>query len=282
MPLILLGLTGAVLSVESELDRWLNPSLWQVVPSGRKLDYQAVLEQVRAQHPQVMAMRLPAHDDVAIEFSLPAGRLVYFDPYASRILGERRREQILLVRIHQFHTRLLAGAGGSYVMGTASLVLVLVSLTGLVLWWRARIFTLSGLRSARRFNFEAHHALGLYGAIFWLAIGTTGAMMTFEDVVDPAVHWLTHSAESRPPKLHSTTAAGRQPISIDEALRIARQALPEAKATLAAIAARPTDVLAVYMKHPEDRTPAGRSRVYLDQYSGRVLHVTDTRQVPLG
>jgi uncharacterized iron-regulated membrane protein len=36
------------------------------------------------------------------------------------------------------------------------------------------------------------------------------------------------------------------------------------------------------MKFPEDRTPAGRSRVVIDPYNGRVLWVQNTRQVPLG
>jgi uncharacterized iron-regulated membrane protein len=36
------------------------------------------------------------------------------------------------------------------------------------------------------------------------------------------------------------------------------------------------------MKYPEDRTPGGRSRVALDQHSGRVLAVINTRTAPTG
>jgi len=35
-------------------------------------------------------------------------------------------------------------------------------------------------------------------------------------------------------------------------------------------------------RFPEDRTPAGRSRVYLDQFSGKVLLAENTRTAPLG
>jgi uncharacterized iron-regulated membrane protein len=47
----------------------------------------------------------------------------------------------------------------------------------------------------------------------------------------------------------------------------------------------PGNPLAIYRilaKFPEDRTPAGRSRVYLDQFSGKVLLLENTRTAPLG
>ncbi|HEX4147469.1 MAG TPA: PepSY-associated TM helix domain-containing protein [Pirellulales bacterium] len=282
-PLVLLGMTGAVLSVETELDRWLNPGLWRVVPNGQKLDAQAALDYARSRFPAVLAMRLPPSDDLAIEFALPGNRLAYFDPYSGRMLGSRQRSDSPLVQIHQFHTRLLAGDWGSYVMGTASLGLVIVSLSGLVLWWPYRIWFFSAGARAKRLNFEAHNVLGLYVSLVWLVIGGTGAVLTFEAVVEPAVNWLTHAPDSRPPKLQSDSSrSGGKQISVIAALGTAREKLPEAQATLLALPVRATDVLVVYMKHPEDRTPAGRSRVYLDQFDGRVLHVTDTRQVPVG
>src|SRR5205814_3192884 len=48
------------------------------------------------------------------------------------------------------------------------------------------------------------------------------------------------------------------------------------------IPAAPTAVFRILMKFPEDRTPAGRSRVYLDQFTGAVLLVENTRTAPLG
>jgi len=42
---------------------------------------------------------------------------------------------------------------------------------------------------------------------------------------------------------------------------------------------RPVDVR---MQFPEDRTPAGRSRVFLDPFTGNVLSAWSTRTAPLG
>ena len=38
----------------------------------------------------------------------------------------------------------------------------------------------------------------------------------------------------------------------------------------------------ILKKFPEDRTPAGRSRAYVDQFSGKALLVESTRKAPLG
>ncbi len=35
-------------------------------------------------------------------------------------------------------------------------------------------------------------------------------------------------------------------------------------------------------RFPEDKTGAGRSRVHVDQYSGKVLRVVNSRELPLG
>jgi uncharacterized iron-regulated membrane protein len=36
------------------------------------------------------------------------------------------------------------------------------------------------------------------------------------------------------------------------------------------------------MKYPEDHTPAGRTNVFIDGYSGKVRMFTDARSAPLG
>ena len=48
------------------------------------------------------------------------------------------------------------------------------------------------------------------------------------------------------------------------------------------VRAEPTAVFRVWLRFPEDRTPAGRSRVSIDQFSGRAVLVENTRAAPLG
>lgn len=284
VPLLLLGLTGAVLTFENELDHALNPTLWSVAPGGQRLEWQAVLDRVRRKYPsdRVVALRLPTQETLSAEVSLASGLLVYCDPHDGAVRGARRRPEILMTRVHQFHTNLLLGAYGSRVMGVSALVLIVLSLTGIVLWWRAKIVAIRLRGPAKRLSFDGHSALGLYGLIFWMILGATGAVMTFEKVAEPVVYWVTRSRPVETPALKATIIAGAKPLSVDAVLGIAQTALPGAQTTLVTLPRQPAGVITAFMKFPEDRTPAGRSRVQIDPYRGRVLWINSTRQVPLG
>jgi uncharacterized iron-regulated membrane protein len=284
VPLTLLGLTGAVLTFENELDHALNPTLWSVAAGGRRLQWQTVVDRVRRKYPsdRVATLRLPPHETLSAEVALASGLLLYCDPHDGAIRGARRRSEILTARIHQFHTNLLVGEYGSLVMGLSALVLIVLSLSGIVLWWRARIVAIRLRGPAKRLSFDTHSALGLYGLIFWMILGATGAFMTFEKVAEPVVYRVTRSRPVVTPAFKATRIAGAKPLSVDAVLGIAEKALPGAQTTLVMLPRQPTGVFTAFLKFPEDRTPAGRSRIQVDPYSGRVLWSNSTRQVSLG
>ncbi|HWA99196.1 MAG TPA: PepSY-associated TM helix domain-containing protein [Pirellulales bacterium] len=284
VPLMLLGLSGSVVTFENEIDRALNPKLWLVETSGEPLARQALLDGVQRGFPNdaIAALRLPAGDDRAVEIALRSGMLVYADPYTGDVLGTRRRNEIVAARIHQFHTNLLLGPPGSWINGMAASVLVLLSLSGLWLWLWPKTAAIRWRGSGRRFFYDAHSATGLYGAALWIIVGFTGAIMNFEAIAQPALYWLTRTQGVDPPPLTSADANDGSALAADEIIDAARDALPGAAVTLLSLPKKSDDVFVVYMKFPEDRTPAGRSRVYVDQYSGKVLWVTNTRTVPWG
>ncbi|MEO7455357.1 MAG: PepSY-associated TM helix domain-containing protein, partial [Gemmatimonadaceae bacterium] len=55
-----------------------------------------------------------------------------------------------------------------------------------------------------------------------------------------------------------------------------------ARPTLVSFPAKDDQPLAVGMRFPEDRTPGGRSRVYVDAHRGVVLRADGTRGLPAG
>ncbi len=284
IPLALAALTGAFLVFENEIDRALNRDYWSVQPQTQRLPWQAVVEAAeRANtHEVATSLRLPAADDVAAEVSLKSGLQVSVDPYSGRVLGARRREQVLIVAVHQFHTKLLLGEWGSRIMGVSALALVILSFTGLVLWWRHRSFRIRWTGSWRRWGRDLHYGLGIVGLLAWLLLGLTGAGITFESIVRPALYYLTGSEPNVQPVVQSTPSAGTTRLTIDDAMAAAARALPEAETTVISIPNTPDGTFMAFMKFPEDHTPAGRSRVILDQYSGRALWVENSRTAALG
>jgi uncharacterized iron-regulated membrane protein len=65
-------------------------------------------------------------------------------------------------------------------------------------------------------------------------------------------------------------------------VRIANAALPGAQTSVINLPPPGKAVYRPLMKFPEDRTPAGRSRVAIDQWSGAVLLRVSTREAELG
>jgi uncharacterized iron-regulated membrane protein len=156
-----------------------------------------------------------------------------------------------------------------------------LSLTGLILWWPRKILRVGSASSWKRTNFDLHNVLGFYSSLVMLFITLSGVLIAFENVTDPLVRRLNPSAAEAPTP-QSTPVAGGTRIPIDRAIAIAEEALPGAFASSVGMPNGPKAVYRILKKFPEDRTPAGRSRVYVDQFSGKILLVENTRTAPLG
>ena len=115
-------------------------------------------------------------------------------------------------------------------------------------------------------------------------IAFTAVLIAFEGTMDPLVLKLNGPAAQPvdPATLQSAPAPGAAPITPDAAVAIAEQTLPGVFVSSVNVPATPKAVYRLLARFPEDRTPAGRSRVYLDQFSGKVLRVENTRTAPLG
>jgi uncharacterized iron-regulated membrane protein len=92
-----------------------------------------------------------------------------FDPYTGQDLGESRPYSIQLIGwLIDLHVNLLAGDRGRLVNGACAVIVLLLSLTGAVLWWPGterwrRSLTIQTTSNWKLFNWELHSALG-----FWI------------------------------------------------------------------------------------------------------------------
>jgi uncharacterized iron-regulated membrane protein len=279
--LVILGVTGSALVFENEIDRALNPTLFRVTPAGAPLLVGDLVARAQVLRPtdRVLGVRLPEAADQAYEFALRSGQSMTVDQYTGRILGVRDREKSLARVLHVLHTRLVSVPFGERLVGWASVLLLLLAVSGVVLWWPRRILTLRRSSSQRRLTFDLHNVVGFYSSIVLVAIAASAVMIAFERTLDPLVRMLNPAGEA--PAAESTPQTGPL-VGLDAALDIARQTLPGAFASNVNVPASPKAVFRVLMKFPEDRTPAGRSRVIIDQFSGRVLQVENTRTAPFG
>lgn len=115
--------------------------------------------------------------------SKTVGRL--FDPYTGQDLGPSRPVLIGLVAwFSDLHTNLLAGETGRTVNGYLSIFLVIMSVTGLVLWWPGagrvkRSLKIDFKANWKRLNWDLHSVVGLWMFAFLFVWGVTGVYVVF-------------------------------------------------------------------------------------------------------
>jgi uncharacterized iron-regulated membrane protein len=183
--------------------------------------------------------------------------------------------------IHQLHLRLVPDPRdapqlapiGKTVVSFVGLILCLMVPTGLILWWRRKSTSINWKGSWFKVFFDAHQAVGIYAAFFLFVASTTGIMIGF-DFGERVYYGITRSAPPpRPQTLLSTPVPGATPIMSDQALEIARHAMPNAAVAILVRPVRPTGAYTVMMRVPEETSEAVHSSVTIDQYSGNILNL---------
>jgi uncharacterized iron-regulated membrane protein len=218
--------------------------------------------------------------DLATTVSVGGVGNVYIDPYTGHVQGTRGNKYFTQ-QVHQLHIRLWMGDTGSYILGVAGIVLVFLTATGIYLWWPLKRVTVAAGKSWRRFNFDLHYAVGFYSSLFLLILSLTGVVVAFGDYVVPALYSITHS-EPAELDTDSTPVEGAKPVSADQALAVGLATIPGTSLVSLVPPKGAEGSWRVGLHFPEDRTPGGRTQVYVDQYSAKALAVQSSRTAPAG
>ncbi len=146
---VVIGLSGAALVFRPEMERALRPELFHLQtasgPAAGRTTLEATIAAVEAGRPgwRVSSVRdfdKPAEATTLLlrpaEGPLEANyRIVSVDPYTGAVLADRMRFAGVLGWLSNLHFYLLAGETGLLVSGWMAGGLLLLCLTGLVVWW---------------------------------------------------------------------------------------------------------------------------------------------------
>lgn len=295
LALLAVGLSGALLVFERPIDRLLNRSLVKVTPAGARLPLKEITRRMAEVYPQyhITGWTLPLQPDLAIAADLEANHdakpapspeelELAVNPYTGDVLGDLEKANRLMGYLHQFHTHFLAAKIGSAIVGWSAVCLLLLNLTGIILWWRRKIGRFCWNLSGMAFHFNMHHAIGIYAWAFLMVLSLTGIALHWEDAAGRLVDRLTGSPPPAKMLPADPVQQGLSPLDSDELITIAEKSAPGAHVMVILLAAKPQAPVRVIMKYPEDHTPAGRTNVFIDGYSGKVRMFTDARSAPLG
>jgi len=284
--IFILGVTGGIMAFEPELDHVMHPHRSYVNPAGTPLSLAELSATVLKSFPgdRVGLYRLSTEPNISYGLLLEKGPALYVNQYTGEILEQQGEGREFLDFVHQLHLRLTwqsPSRPGDKIMSWAGVAMLFLALSGLYLWWPAKRFKISPGASGRRWWFDLHSATGIFSLVFIAVLAFTGVMIGFEKQTVPMFYKLTGSSPSEQPKIKVTPAPGATPISPDQVLAVARDAMPGATPFLILVP-QPASAYQVRLRFPEDLTPGGRSRMLIDQYSGKVLYAESSRTAPAG
>jgi len=286
--LVLLGLTGSVMAFEPELWHVLHPTLSYVRPVGPALPLVTLAHAAERTVPGVAVngFALSVSPDLSYQVQM-RGRVAYVNQYTGDVLGVVPSGPDFLSRIHQLHLRLLwrdERDRGKTIVSWAGVALLLLIASGLYLWWPLKRLRIRRDGTTYQTWFDLHNLTGISSFVFLTLLAVTGVFIGFDDKVVPVAYRLTGTQPALvygQSPLPRSTPAGRSMITADEAVAVARAALPGATPISVNVPAS-TGVYTVAARYPEDLTPGGRSRVVIDPYDGRVLAAEGSRTAPAG
>ncbi|MEQ1946999.1 MAG: PepSY-associated TM helix domain-containing protein, partial [Bryobacteraceae bacterium] len=193
---VLLGVSGAVLVFEKELADLTRPEFLRVPATEISTGPDQIMATARERYPgwRALSMTWPRPDApywLTYLLREKEAKQVYFDTRTGAILGENDPSGGWLGTVKRLHVNLLAGPAGRLANGAGAILLIVMALTGIVLWWPVgqwpwKLFT----GSAR----EIHYSAGILSAVFLLMFAFTGMYFVWPQTFVKTVHNFLGSA----------------------------------------------------------------------------------------
>ena len=245
---VVIGVSGSALVFLSEIELKVAPQLFHLHPAEHHLSLDTVIRQIVDDRPgwTISALRDFDRPEIATTLLLrpSAGpitadyRAVLFDPPTGRVLQDTTRFSGWLGWFTNLHYYLLAGKTGLQVSGWMAAALLVLCVTGVVLWWPGVRRSLSALvlhrrASWRRFNWDLHSVIGFWTCLPLAFVTFTGLYFAFPKPIARVTILasggsLAQARGGEEAVLKPSHAASGARLSVDEAVACARKLLPTA------------------------------------------------------
>jgi len=210
--LIVLGLTGSIITFNVELERVISPQLFATSrPGDSPLGLAVLAERAEAAEPQARLAYIVLRPGQAIARMKPRSNTsgktspidfdqIFLDPFTGAELGRRREGDLfqgwinLIPFIYRLHRELAAGRTGVLILGGAALVWTLDCFVALYLtlpltvvrFWRrwSRSWRVRKSKNSFRLNFDLHRAGSLWSWPLLVVFAWSSVMINLTPVYD--------------------------------------------------------------------------------------------------
>jgi uncharacterized iron-regulated membrane protein len=209
-------------------------------------------------------------------------RTIYVHPITGLVVGDADREASWLEWVEQLHVNLLLGRNGRVWNGIGASILLVITLSGIVLWWPGiqnwtRGLKLDFRKSWKRINFDLHNVLGFWTLFFTLTWALTGMYFTWPKIFTTPVEKFSPIVSAAYPALQMKAAQQRPPapdvpLDVRSMIGQAQQESPEGHLEGIFYGTGPKPMFTVYLARRILGDYSNTDFVYLDQRSGRLLY----------
>lgn len=294
----LVGLSGAILVFEDEVDAWLNAQLLTDARRGEPLAAHVIADKALEAFPlaRVERIRPPRESGEVYRVTLRVAphmrsgspRLeAMFSAVSGERLGAREADTIGITRpywirtLYEFHRNVLLGNFGSNIVGIAGLLLMTAALSGFVTAWPRnrkgwpRLIGVKLRAGLTRILFDVHRSSGVVLFSLLMLATITGSTLVYvnyaRDIVSvfspvapfPVIPWRETPAEDWP--------------SFERVVDTVRKAFPQHAMAEIHVPSKPTAGYLFYLKRAGDVHRLGDTIVWVHPGSGEILFERSAR-----
>ncbi len=201
---LVISLSGSALLLESPIYEWFEPKKLEpldVTPlTGEALT--ARMKEVYVGYELGWTMNAAGPDDATYIVLGKDGEYIphYFNQYTGEDIGLAHPWPIQAVDwVGDVHAELMLGNLGTRINGVGGVLFVLMSLTGLMIWWQGRTRWVEGMQikrhSQRIFIWQLHSFIGFWTLLLMLAWGISAFQIGFPEYMNALVDWLDTDPE---------------------------------------------------------------------------------------
>jgi uncharacterized iron-regulated membrane protein len=286
VPLVVQGVTGAILTLEPPLE----PLMAVTTTAGEPRPINEIVSAARGLAPPDMRpvrYAAPPRPQAAAEvwFAPRASRsprathVLQMDPVTLAPIGGIQLAGGALDWLRGLHTNFLAADyGGRQIVGWVGVGMLLLSLIGIPLWWPRHgrwraAFTVPIRSRGLVFQRRLHGAAGIWALLMLVISSSTGAVLGFPQTVRAAMG-LPAGGPPRPSA--APPNAGAPMADLDAAVALARGASPELALRVIFLPAGAADPIRLFLGPPGTEGATTNTMVTTDPAGVRVL----SRQAP--
>jgi uncharacterized iron-regulated membrane protein len=293
LPLVVLGVTGSILVFRNELGSLIEPPPHLSVETGKPHTVAEIIAAVQARIDKEFAPVLYGAPNapeqpatlrfVALGGDAKGSRIldVVVDPVTLDFVTWHYAFPDFLRVIVRLHWNLMMGRAGRSYVGWLGLAMLVLGISGLILWWpgrkrwRAAFLVKRGARGLRLYR-DLHGAIGIWTFVVFITVNFSGVYLVFPQTVGAGIKRLLPSRDADSPA-PIVSAEGAQRIDADRAIAIALSTTPRARLISIVLPLRAEQPYRVSLAHSGDGRDAPEVIALVNSF-GTLIELIDPRR----